>query len=80
MRYLSKVLDINWTIEVTLAVLSSQEQAVKLVEGILEGNRVHPEMMMTAGFELQLSQAHGPFCAESSKDLLLKISKHIERL
>ena len=80
LRYLSKVLDINMTIEVTLAVLSSQEQAIKLVEGIFEGNRGHPEMILTAGFELQLSQAHGRFCADSSKDLLLKISEHIERL
>ena len=80
LRYLSKVLDINMTIEVTLAVLSSQEQAIKLVEGIFEGNRGHPEMILTAGFELQLSQAHGRFCADSSEDLLLKISEHIERL
>ena len=84
LRYLSKVLDINWPIEVTLAVLSSsQEEAIKLVEGvqgIFEENREHPEIILTAAFALQLSQAHGRLCADSSKDLLLKINEHIERL
>ncbi|XP_067031464.1 uncharacterized protein [Acropora muricata] len=103
LRHLSKALDINWPIEVTLAVFglfqinvevgvtvaemisswSSQEQAIKLVEGvqgIFEENRGHPEIILSAGFALQLSQAHGRFCAESSKDLLLKINELIERL
>ena len=103
LRHFSKALDINWPIEVTLAVFglfqinvevgvtvaemisswSSQEQAIKLVEGvqgIFEENRGHPEIILSAGFALQLSQAHGRFCAESSKDLLLKINELIERL
>ena len=103
LRHLSKVLDINWPIEVTLAVFglfqinvevgvavaemisswTSHEQAIKLVEGvqgIFEENRGHPEIIRSAGFALQLSQAHGRFCAESSKDLLLKINELIERL
>ncbi|XP_044162741.1 uncharacterized protein LOC114962859 [Acropora millepora] len=84
LRYLSKVLDINWPIEVTLAVLSSsQEQAIKLVEGfqgLFEENREHPEIILTAAFALQLSQAYGPLSADSNKDLLLKINEHIERL
>ena len=103
LRHVSKVLDINWPIEVTLAVFglfqinvevgvavaemisswSSQEQAIKLVEGvqgIFEENRGHPEIILSAGFALQLSQAHGRFCAESSKDLLQKINELIERL
>lgn len=103
LRYLSRVLDCNLPMEVTLAVFglfqislavgvavaeiisswSSQEQAIKLVkgvQGIFEGNRGHHEMMMTAGLVVQLSQAHGRFCAESSKDLLLKINEHIKRL
>ena len=103
LRHLSKVLDINWPIEVTLAVFGlfqinvevgvtvaemisswlSQEQAIKLVEGvqgIFEENRGHPEIILSAGFALHLSQAHARFCAESSKDLLLKINELIERL
>ncbi|XP_074629858.1 uncharacterized protein LOC141888751 [Acropora palmata] len=60
---------------------SSQEQAIKLVEavqGIFEGNKEYPEKAVIAA--LQLSQAYGRLCAESSKDLLLKINEHIERL
>ena len=62
---------------------SSQEQAIKLaegVQGIFEGNKEYPERAVIAGFALQLSQAYGRFCADSSKDLLLKINEHIERL
>ena len=60
---------------------SSQEQAIKLVEGvqgIFEGNKEYPEKAVIAA--LQLSQAYGRLCAESSKDLLLKINERIERL
>ena len=78
---------INLAVGVAVAEMisswSSQEQAMKLVKGvqrIFEGNRGHPEMMMTAGLVVQLSQAHGRFCADSSKDLLQKINELIKRL
>jgi len=103
LRFLSKVLDINWPIEITLAVVglfqineevgvavaemisswSSQEQAIKLVEGvqgIFEGNKKHPEKAVIARFALQLSQAYGRFWADLSEDLLREIKLQIERL
>ena len=78
---------INLAVGVAVAEMisswSSQEQAMKLVKGvqrIFEGNRGHPELMMTAGLVVQLSQAHGRFCADSSKHLLQKINELIKRL
>ena len=57
---------------------SSQEQAIKLVEGIkriLQENKEHPEVPAL----LELSRAYGRFCADSSNDLLHKFNEQIER-
>ena len=58
--------------------LSSQEQAIKQVEGIkriLQENKEHPEVPAL----LDLSRAYGRFCMDSGNDLLHKFSEQIER-
>ncbi|XP_068731326.1 uncharacterized protein [Montipora capricornis] len=57
---------------------SSQEQAIKLVEGVklfLQENKDHPKVPAL----LQLSRVYGRFCMNSSNDLLHKFSEQIER-